>query len=287
MKDMLWTACVAAALLFAGCAIDDLTPAEMTQLDRSRPRGQESSLQAEVSVDIGALEISGVDSPTLYSLSAAYDQKRYQPEVEYADVGEQGRLSFKLESTHKARMGGGKETNRLHLGLTDEIPVKLEIRSGVGEARLALTHIRLTDLDLDSGVGGARISAYEPNPSICDTIRLRNGVGGLEAVGLGNLNFRRFDFEGGVGGATLDFSGEWRQNADIRIHVGVGGVTVRMPREIGVRVSAEKHFLSGFHLDGFRKAGGNEYFSENYDVAKVRVSVVVSTGIGGFNISWL
>jgi hypothetical protein len=287
MKNLPGAACLAAVLLFSGCAIVDRGPADMAQMDQSRPRGREASLQADITLDVGALEISGADASTLYSLGVEYDKAGYQPDIDYEEGSDQGRLIFSLEGMHKRASHSGIETNRVRLGLTDEIPVKLDIRSGVGEARLALTRIRLTGLDLDAGVGGARISAYEPNPSNCDTIRLRNGVGGLEAVGLGNLNFRRFDFEGGVGGATLDFSGEWKQNADIRIQVGVGGVNVHMPRDIGVRVSAEKHFLSGFHLDGFRKAGGDEYYSDNYDTAGVRVFVVVKMGIGGFNISWL
>jgi len=143
-------------------------------------------------------------------------------------------------------------------------------------------------LDVEGGVGGARISSYDPNPVVCDEVRLRSGVGSLEAVGLGNLNFRTLDFESGVGGANLDLSGAWKQNAEVRVQVGVGGVNLRIPRDIGVRVTAEKHFLSGLQLDNFHRDGsGDEYYSENYDKSKIRVTVVVKTGIGGFRITWI
>jgi hypothetical protein len=115
---------------------------------------------------------------------------------------------------------------------------------------------------------------------------LKSGIGGFDATGLGNLNFRDFEFEGGVGGANLDFSGDWKRSAEIRIQVGVGGVNLRLPREIGVRVEAEKHFLSGLHLEGFDQRD-SYYYSRNYDATQIRVTVRIDTGIGGLKITWL
>jgi hypothetical protein len=144
--------------------------------------------------------------------------------------------------------------------------------------------MKLSRLDFESGVGSAKVSAYEPNAIPCESIRLKNGVGSLEAVGLANLNFKSLEFEGGVGGANLDFTGEWRQNADIRIQVGVGGVNVRLPREIGVRVEAEKHFLSGLQLEGFIN---EDSLQRKLRQSSIRVTVRVTTGIGGLKITWV
>ena len=139
----------------------------------------------------------------------------------------------------------------MRLDLTDAVPLKLTVSTGLGRARLFPVAPETDDLEVEGGVGSTKMSSYDPNPVECDRIRIRNGVGGMQAVGLGNLNFRALEFEGGVGGANLDFTGEWRNDAEIRIEVGVGGVNVKMPRAIGVEVNAEKHFLSGLHLDGF------------------------------------
>jgi len=287
MRNMSWIPCVATTLLLCGCNLDERVPVEMVPLAKSQPIGSEKSLAADVRMDIGALEISGEGASNLYSLDLEYDKASYQPEISYDPAAGDGRLTFRLESTRHGGIRSERHANRARLSLTESIPVRLQINTGVGDARLALSHLRLTRLDLDAGVGGSRISAYEPNLVVCDEVRLRNGVGSLDAIGLGNLNFRRLDFEGGVGGANLDFSGDWRQDAEIQIQVGVGGVTARMPREVGVRVTAEKHFLSGFQLDGFRREGGEDYYSENYDKSKVHVSIVVRTGVGGFRLSWL
>jgi len=174
----------------------------------------------------------------------------------------------------------------MRLGFTDSLPLNLSVNTGVGDARLSLSRLKVARLDMESGVGGSKLSAYDPNPIECQSIRIRSGVGSMNAVGLGNLNFRALDFEGGVGGASLDFTGDWKQDAQITIQVGVGGVNLRVPRELGVKVDAEKHFLSGLHLERFVKRD-SQYYSENYDTAKFRVSIRVVTGIGGFKISWV
>jgi len=277
---------IPAVILLAGCNLGHRIPVEMTTMEQSRALEAETSLKADISMDIGSLEISGGSAPDLYSVNLEYDRACYTPEIDYRS-GAEGRLVFKLERSHKGGIRSEGNHNRVRLSLADSLPLNLQVNTGVGDARLALSNLRLTQLSLEAGVGGAKISAYEPNPVICDQIRLRNGVGGLDAVGLGNLNFRRFDYEGGVGGADLDFSGEWKQDAQITIQVGVGGVSLRLPREVGARVTAEKHFLSGLQLDGFRKDSSEDYYSNNYEDTKIRVTIVVKTGIGGFRISWI
>ncbi len=287
-KVFLWQAGIAGVLLLSGCALDERVPVEMAKLDLSRPLAKETSLQAEVTLDVGSLEITGETQKDLYSLDLEYDKSTYEPKSEYTEEsGNVGRLYFKLEGTHKGGIHAHRENNRLRLNLTDSLPVNLRVNTGVGDARLALSRLHLSSLDVESGVGSCRMTSYDPNPAVCDSIRLHSGVGGMDATGLGNLNFRRLEFEGGVGGANLDLSGQWKQDAEISIRVGVGGVSMRMPRDVGVKVSSEKHFLSGLQLDGFHKEGSEDYYSENYTKSKVKVTIDVKTGIGGFRISWI
>jgi len=288
MKRLLWLSALALAPIFCACDFEPRVAAEMVSMDQSQPAGKEKALSAEIRFDIGSLEIAGSKDSKLYSMDLEYDKATYQPEVRYqppAGSGE-GLLTFRLESNHRIGLRTEHHRNRLRLDLTRSVPLKLNVNTGVGDSRIALSGLQLARLVLESGVGGSRLSSYEPNPVVCDLIRIKNGVGSLDAIGLGNLNFRELDFEGGVGGANLDFSGAWKQDANIRIQVGVGGVGIKMPRDIGVRVEAEKHFLSGLHLDGFKKMD-SYYYSESYDHAKIRATVRVATGVGGFRITWI
>jgi len=286
MKRILWKTGMAATIFFAGCNVDQRVQVEMAQLEQSRPLGGETSLQADIGMDVGALEIQGDSSSNIYALNLEYDKASYQPEISYDAAA--ARLTFRLDSTHRGGIRTEPHANRLQLNLTESLPIKLKVNTGVGDARLSLSRLRISRLDVEGGVGGTKISSYDPSPVGCDEIRLRSGVGSIDAVGLANLNFSRLDFEGGVGSANLDLSGAWKQDAEIRIQVGVGGVNMRMPRDIGVKLTAEKHFLSGLQLDNFRREGsGDDYYSENYSKARIRVTVEVKTGIGAFRITWI
>lgn len=285
MRSILWKTSMAATILLSACNADQRITVEMSRMEQSRPIGNETALQAEVSMDVGSLEIQGENTANLYAFDLEYDKASYQPEFNYDATD--AHLNFKLESTHRGGIRNERRANRLQLNLAESLPVNLKVNTGVGDARISLSRMRVSRLDLEGGVGGTRVSSYDPNPVICDEIRLRSGVGSLDAVGLGNLNFRTLDFESGVGGANIDLSGAWKQDAEIRIQMGVGGVNLRMPRDVGVRVTAEKHFLSGLQLDNFHKEGSGEYYSENYSKSKIHVTVVVKTGIGGFRITWI
>ena len=287
MKRLCWALSLLTVLSALACHFEERGPADMVSLKQSQPLGKEKSLDANIRFGIGSLEVSDERTPALYSMDLEYDKARYEPSVRYEiDSGDEGRLSIKLESSNHVGLRSPKKTNRMRLGFTDSLPLNLSVNTGVGDARLSLSRLKVARLDMESGVGGSKLSAYDPNPIECQSIRIRSGVGSMNAVGLGNLNFRALDFEGGVGGASLDFTGDWKQDAQITIQVGVGGVNLRVPSELGVKVDAEKHFLSGLHLERFVKRD-SQYYSENYDNAKFRVSIRVTTGIGGFKISWV
>jgi hypothetical protein len=287
MKNLVWVLCF--PLMFAGCDFEERMPIEMATQNQAQPLGKEKALESTVRFDIGSIEITGEKrSDSIYSYDLEYDKAGFFPEVRYnaALNGTEGRLYFGLQSKHQVGIHPQRYNNKLQLSFNNSIPLKLKVTAGVGEAHLSLSDMQISRIDFESGVGEAKISSYEPNVVPCEYIKLKNGVGRLEAIGLGNLNFRELEFEGGVGGASLDFTGEWKQSANIRIKIGVGGVNIQMPREIGVKVEAEKNFLSGLHLEGFNKQD-SYYYSENYNRAAIRVSIDVSTGIGGLRITWL
>jgi hypothetical protein len=288
MKAIFRAFFVLLALAGAGCQVENLRAPEMAVIDQSQPLNKEKTLNADINLNIGSLEVSGSDDPaSLYSLDLDYDKANSQPDINYSSTagGEEGRLSFALRDSAKTGVRTARQDTKLRINFSNLIPLDLKLSTGVGESRLNLSGGRLTRLDFQSGVGSAKLSSYDPNQVTCEHIHIKNGVGEMNAVGLGNMNFRSLEYEGGVGQANIDFTGEWKQDADIRIAVGVGAVTLKLPRNIGVRVEAPKSFLSGLHLDRFNKVD-SLYYSDNYDAAKIRVSIHIVTGIGECRISW-
>ena len=287
MKTYVWVLCL--PLAFAGCVLGERVPIEMVSTSQIQPINKEKALDSAIRLDVGSLEItSGKQSGSLYSYDLLYDKTSFTHDLQYnpAFGGTEGRLNLSLRNTRKTGIHPKRNDNKLHIAFNNSIPLSLNVSAGVGAARLSLSGLQISRIEVESGVGEASITAFEPNAIQCDSVRLKSGVGRFEAVGLGNLHFRDLEFEGGVGSATLDFTGEWKQDADIRMHVGVGEVSVRIPREIGVKVESAKNFLSGLFLEGFTRQDSYHY-SNNYDRASTRVTIHVTTGIGGFRITWV
>jgi hypothetical protein len=276
-------------LMSAGCDLEDRAPIEMTSIKQSQALGKEKTLYSNIRMDVGSLEIAGANPHApLYSYDLAYDKNSLAPEIHYdsANGGTEGRFSFYFQNTRSLGIRNRSELNKVHIAFNNSIPLNLDVNAGVGDVHLSLSGMKLSRVNLEAGVGGAKLTVYEPNPIVCDLIRINNGVGEINAVGLGNLNFRRLEFAGGVGGADLDFTGDWKQGADIDIKLGVGEVKVRMPRDLGVLVESANNLLGSVHLEGFTQRD-SRYYSENYDRSLIRVSIRVAAGIGGLRVLWV
>lgn len=99
---------------------------------------------------------------------------------------------------------------------------------------------------------------------------------------LSGMAVRRLSVDIGAGQLEIDLTGSWDQDLDARIQGGVGEATVRLPREVGVRVEATGG-LGGIHAQGLRKEG-SYYFNDAYGKSGVRIRLDVTGGIGQINL---
>ena len=276
---------LAAALASTSCLIvgDAEHEVRMATFKRSAELQGEQRMDVDLRMSVGSMHVQPIDSNQSYELDLRYNEASFRPELDYREGGQDSgaALRFKLEGH-----GRGKGDNELDLGLNRTLVYDLRADTGVGKSVIDLSGLKAESLVLQSGVGEMELAILSPNPISCRRVDLQSGVGGFEAKGLGNLSFRELKFSGGVGGAHLDFSGEWREVGKVSIEVGVGGVDIVLPREIGAEVKASKSFLSGVNLTDFTKSSGNIYRSRNYDDVEKKVRFSIQAGIGGINVRW-
>jgi hypothetical protein len=67
-----------------------------------------------------------------------------------------------------------------------------------------------------------------------ERLTIRGHMGGFEAAGLGNASPRLLDVTCRMGGADIDLRGDWTTDADIRLDVAMGGIGVRVPRDVQI-----------------------------------------------------
>ncbi len=239
---------------------------------------------AHIELNVGKLEVEAGETGSLYDLEVHYDSNGFEPELDFQRQGETARLDFKLRGRNRGTRR--IEKTRLTLRPNPQTRLRLRAETGVTESEIDFTGLPLESLRLEAGVGGTRLAMLAPNTASCEEIRISNGVGALEATGLGNFGFRKLVFEGGVGGAELDFSGAWEREAEVRIGVGVGGVHLRFPRDLGIELETVQSIFSSIDLRDFEKRGGR-YRSRNFEEAAKTVRVSIAGGIGSVEIDWM
>ncbi|MGH7483941.1 MAG: toast rack family protein [Longimicrobiales bacterium] len=269
-------------LLVGGCSAD-AEPAvaqDWRTVTSVRRASGEEALRVEVEYGIGELSITPAAGDMLYRARLRYDANTFEPEIDY----ESGELHVGIDGDDGVNIRGD-EAGELALELGTGVPLTLDLKFGAVEANLELGGLHLHDVSIATGASETTLRFSHPNPVRMESLEVDAGAAAIRLYGLGNANAERFSFEGGMADVLLDFGGAWRANASARIAMGLGSVTVRVPRNIGVSIQKSSFFAS-FDADGF-VSRGSEYFSANWDDAEYRLEIDVDSALGSVDIDWI
>ncbi|MBC7571297.1 MAG: hypothetical protein H7319_16430 [Spirosoma sp.] len=106
-------------------------------------------------------------------------------------------------------------------------------------------------------------------------------------AGQGDLDLSNYavrDLKIGAGAADLDVKlGAKADQSDVKLDVGAASVTVRVPKEVGVRIKKDGA-LNIEQLDDFTEVGGGEFVSPGYDAAKKKMMIRFDGGVSRFKV---
>jgi hypothetical protein len=234
---------IAAAIvvaLGAGLYLSGIWPGMGAQLVHepvSQPLGAASSADVEIGMGVGQLRIGALAQPSdLIAGEIAYSD-RNSVTREFALRG--NTATFKLHEQDSQRNSLIKYRNDdavWDLQLSPATPMRLTIEAGVGESRLDLAQLKLTDLDLQTGVGNTIL-----------TLPREGHVQAHVEGGVGNTIIRvpagvavRLTLDAGVGTVSVP-ANYWRQGdvavspdydaaanrVDLTVSSGVGNITIQ------------------------------------------------------------
>jgi len=110
-------------------------------------------------------------------------------------------------------------------------------------------------------------------------VALGAGQGDLD---LSSYAVRNLKIEAGA--ADLDVKlGAKVDQSDVKLEVGAASVTVRVPKEVGVRIKKDGA-LNIEQLDDFTDVGGGEFVSPGYDAAKKKMMIRFDGGVSRFKV---
>jgi hypothetical protein len=105
---------------------------------------------------------------------------------------------------------------------------------------------------------------------------------GTSDLQLAGLSLTGLDVTLGAGKSSVDLTGDWARDLDVTIDAGAANITVRLPKDVGVRVEVEAGVgrieASGLKQDGY------VYTNEAYGTSEVTLHITIQAGIGQINL---
>ncbi len=252
----------------------------------SRSYRGENLLRVNVEFGAGTLRLSPGASRALYRAELHYDQEQFEPTAHFD--GGTNSLHLGLARTDRSDPEYDTESGQyLDLELSPSVPLDLHLKFGAATAELELGGLALERAEIQTGASSTLVSFAAPNRMACERIEFAVGAAQLTVMQLGNARCKVIEFAGGAGKMTLDFTGDWDSglHPTAEIAVGLGTLTLRLPRDLGVTVDLDRLF-AGFESAGFSKQG-DEYRSLDYESARNRLHLNITAALGTINVEWV
>lgn len=245
----------------------------------------ETRLTARLEYAAGNLRVAPGRPAELYRMDLSYDDNRYLPVSDYDTQSGSAVLGLK-----PAGEGGVRVVSRTQLSqvasvtLSPRVDLTLDLTLGAVEADVELGGLRVSNLGVKTGASRAVIRFSQPNAARCDVATISAGAAEVSLLGLGNSRCDEIEFEGGIGRVTLDFAGAWSTSSRVEVKMAVGELTLRLPRNAGVRLRMDK-FLSSFEPTGLVRRG-EAFESRNYGRTERHLDIDLTTAMGEVNVEW-
>jgi hypothetical protein len=225
----------------------------------------------------------------LSAVTGSYNRELLKYDYGFTPHGESGDFRFATDSEGKSLLDlEGRESNWL-IEFSSEIDLQLKTTVGAAKCEIDVGGLTLSRMDLEIGAADARIDFSVPNHTNLDNFNVEAGACKLQMANIGNSRFRRLQFDGGVGKFVLDFSGQFDYRAEAKITVGMGAMTLIVPRGLGLQLRADENWLSSLdfskeHLVAV--AGSGIYETEGFDTASGQLILTLEIGLGSANIEF-
>ncbi|HAP35552.1 MAG TPA: hypothetical protein DCQ28_06260 [Bacteroidetes bacterium] len=173
-----------------------------------------------------------------------------------------------------------------YVQLVEGIPLSINAELGAGKSNFDFSGLIINELSISTGASSSKLRFDEKNSGEIKTLRIESGVSKFVADNLNNANYQALEFEGGVGAYILDFGGELKKEVKVDINVGLGAITLLIPKNVGVRIKYEDNWFSNLSLDDeeFVRRKKGIYESTNYLDADGKMNILIESGLGSVKI---
>ena len=279
------TARTVASLLTAVLIAAPLPAQSWRTVTAARQLHQTDSLKVRVDYRVGTLRLAGSTKALLYDVKLRYDEEKFDAVRSFETGSSTLVIGTRQLDERSAVISGRKQLGEMSLALAPNVQLDIDLQTGASLADLDFTGLAVTRLVVNSGASETKFRFGTPNPATMSELVVQVGAASVEGRQLGNTGADRVRVECGVGNVDLDFSGAWPRDMSVGLNVAVGGATLRIPREIGVRIQLDK-VLASFSQEGFERRG-DSYYNAAWATASRKLTIVASTVLGSLKVEWI
>lgn len=204
-------------------------------------------------IPAGELEVKA-DAASLVETQVQYSKTEWLPVFTSNNSKTEPVLTFSQKEMSDSN--GESTKNEWQVNLSKTTPLDLHIKMGAGKTTLNLQNSPLHKLTMDAGAVGSDIDLR--GSKVSDV----------------TLN-------AGVGEVNLDLRGNWDHDVDVDIAGGIGDVTIRVPKNTGVRVKSSG--LGSRNMANLQK-DGNAYINAAMGKSKHVIDITVAGGLGSVTV---
>lgn len=194
--------------------------------------------------------------------------------------------TLRIEQENIERIGiptTSSAENEWDLEFSPDVPLDMRVQIGASQGNLDFSGLSLTNLRIETGASDLDVQFDAPNPVEMDELRIQAGAADLTVDGIGNASPQRAHIQGGAGSLDLGFDGQWSGSAGVEIESGMGALTLRLPRDIGVRV-AIKDAIGEVSADAGLTRSGDAYVNQAYGETENELTIEVTIGLGSLDL---
>jgi hypothetical protein len=271
-------------------------------LHREVKRTSEKEVKVKIEASFGSVNIEKGTSDKIVSVLYKQKKNKNEPKLELnyhldKSVGDL-KLEMHPEGAEVRSSNDGDGGVNVHLNnfdfnpdewyvqLVEGIPLSIDAELGAGKSNFNFSGLIINDLSISTGASSSKLRFDEKNSGEIKTLRIESGVSKFAADNLNNANFQVLEFEGGVGAYILNFGGELKKEVKVDINVGLGAITLLIPKNVGVKIKYEDSWFSNLSLDDeeFVRRKKGIYESTNYLDAEGKMNISIESGLGSVKI---
>lgn len=102
-------------------------------------------------------------------------------------------------------------------------------------------------------------------------------------LNLNEIQLNKLTIDGGVSDSTIDLGGEWQNSLQGNIDLGVGKMTLLLPKQTGIKLSIDKG-LGKLDMKDFIAQGNHVYINDAYENSETNIELDIDIGVGSLKV---